>query len=342
MRRRSLFFLKPGQVAVQEDKVPTPGPGQVLVTTLLSGISAGTELLVYRGEVPAEMTVDAGIASLAGTFSYPLKYGYAAVGQVTALGPEVEPSWGGALVFAFHTHESVFVAAPEELLPVPPGVAPEEALFLANMETAVTLALDGAPLVGEQVAVFGQGVVGLLLTAILARFPLGSLVTLDRFSGRRLLSETFGAQTSFDPASPEVLHQVLAFLREERPYAGADLSYEVSGAPAALDLAIAATGYHGRVVIGSWYGSKAVELNLGGEFHRRRQRLISSQVSTMAPELRGRFDKRRTLNLAWQMIREISPARLITHRVPLKDAARAYELLDRRPEAAVQVVLTYD
>jgi threonine dehydrogenase-like Zn-dependent dehydrogenase len=135
---------------------------------------------------------------------------------------------------------------------------------------------------------------------------------------------------------------VLAFLQAERPYAGADLAYEVSGSPAALDMAVAATGYHGRVVIGSWYGHKAVELNLGGEFHRRRQRLFSSQVSTIAPELRGRFSKGRTLDLAWQMLREIGPARLITHRLPLEEAPRAYELLDRRPDEAVQVVLTYD
>lgn len=342
MKRRSLLFIRPGQVAVQEDQVSAPGPGQVLVKTLMSGISAGTELLVYRGEIPRDMAVDMSIAALARTFSYPLKYGYAAVGQVTVLGPEVESTWGGALVFAFHPHESLFVAAPGELLPVPADIDPEDAVFLANMETALTLALDGAPLVGEQVAVFGQGVVGLLLTAILARFPLGSLVTLDRFPGRRLLSETFGAQASFDPAAPEALAQVLAFLQGERPYAGADLAYEVSGSPGALNLAIAATGYHGRVVIGSWYGRKLGELNLGGEFHRQRQRLISSQVSTIAPELRGRFSKGRTLNLAWQMMRELAPARLISHRLPLEEAPRAYELLDRRPEEAVQVVLTYD
>jgi threonine dehydrogenase-like Zn-dependent dehydrogenase len=225
---------------------------------------------------------------------------------------------------------------------VPGDVAAEDAVFLANMETAVTLALDGAPLLGEQVAVFGQGVVGLLLTAVLARFPLGSLVTLDRFPGRRLLSETLGAQASFDPASPEVLAQVRAFLQGNRQFAGADLAYEVSGSPAALDLAVAATGYHGRVVIGSWYGRKSVGLNLGGQFHRGRQRLMSSQVSSIAPDLRGRFSKGRCLGVAWQLLREIRPARLITHRLPLEEASRAYEMLDQRPEEAVQVVLTYD
>jgi 2-desacetyl-2-hydroxyethyl bacteriochlorophyllide A dehydrogenase len=341
MTRRSLYFLNPRQVAVREERLSGPGPGQVLVKTLASAISSGTELLIYRGEVPGEMAVDESIAALKGTFSFPLKYGYAAVGQVMALGPEVDHTWSGALVCAFHPHESHFIAAPKELLPLPADVGPEEAVFLANMETAVTLALDGAPLLGEQVAVFGQGVVGLLLTSVLARFPLGYLVTLDLYPARRLLSETFGAQASFDPSSPQALAQVQSFLQKSS-YGGADLAYEVSGSPAALDMAIAATGDHGRVVIGSWYGSKRVSLNLGGEFHRRRQRLISSQVSTIAPELRGRFTKTRYLYLAWQMLQEIEPRRLISHRFPLEEAPQAYELLDRHPGEALQVILTYD
>jgi 2-desacetyl-2-hydroxyethyl bacteriochlorophyllide A dehydrogenase len=342
MIRRSLHFLQPRRVAVQEEELTGPGPGQVLVQTLVSAISSGTELLVYRGEVPAEMAVDETIGALGGKFSYPLKYGYAAVGRVAALGPGVEPVWDGALVFAFHPHESHFCAAPEELHLLPSGMAPEEAALLANMETAVTLALDGAPLLGEQVAVFGQGVVGLLLTSILARFPLDRLVTLDLHPGRRLLSETWGAGVSLDPAAPQALERLHTLLQDPSSNPGADLVYEVSGSPAALDMAVAAAGYHGRVVIGSWYGQKKAELHLGGEFHRRRQRLISSQVSTIAPELRGRFSKGRCLSLAWRLLREAGPARLITHRFPLEQAARAYELLDRRPEEALQVLLTYN
>ncbi|MDI6854963.1 MAG: zinc-binding alcohol dehydrogenase [Deltaproteobacteria bacterium] len=342
MTRRSLYFVKQRTAEVREENLTGPRAGEVLVQTLLSGISAGTELLVYRGEVPAEMAADETIAALSGTFAYPLKYGYAAVGRVTALGSGVERSWDGSLVFAFQPHESHFSAAPQNLLKVPPGLEPEDAVFLANMETAVTLALDGAPLLGEKVAVFGQGVVGLLLTALLAKFPLGALATLDLHANRRLLSETLGAQASFDPADPQALAGLRAFFKQLEDYDGADLTYEVSGSPAALDMAVAATGYHGRVVIGSWYGKKRLELNLGGEFHRRRQRLISSQVSTIAPELRGRFTKARCLDLAWRMIKEINPRRLISHRFPLAGAPQAYAMLDRRPEEALQVILTYE
>jgi threonine dehydrogenase-like Zn-dependent dehydrogenase len=129
-------------------------------------------------------------------------------------------------------------------------------------------------------------------------------------------------------------------LRQEQQ--GADLTYELSGNPAALDQAIAATGFSGRVVIGSWYGQKRADINLGGRFHRSRMRLISSQVSTLAPEWTGRWSKARRLQVAWRMLEQVQPAHLITHRFPLTQAAQAYALLDQHPEEAIQVLLTYE
>ena len=138
------------------------------------------------------------------------------------------------------------------------------------METAVTLLLDGQPLLGEQVAIFGQGIVGLLLTSLLARWPLSSLVTLDLYPKRRLLSENLGAHLSLDPATPSWRNNCWGALQGAGPYPGADLTYEVSGNPEALNQAIAITGFNGRVVIGSWYGRKRSDLDLGGRFHRSR------------------------------------------------------------------------
>ena len=209
------------------------------------------------------------------------------------------------------------------------------------METAVTFLLDGQPLMGEQVAIFGQGIVGLLLTALLSRWPLSSLVTLDLYPRRRLLSENLGAHLSLDPSAPDALARLAAGLQGHGPYPGADLSYEISGNPAALDQAIAATGFNGRVVIGSWYGMKRSDLNLGGRFHRSRMRLISSQVSSIAPELTGRWNNTRRYHTTWQMLAQVQPARFITQRFPIGQAAQAYELLDRHPEDAIQVILTY-
>jgi 2-desacetyl-2-hydroxyethyl bacteriochlorophyllide A dehydrogenase len=341
MKRRSLFFLAPGQVAIREEPLDAPGPGQVLVQTLISAISPGTELLIYRGQAPRELAVDETIPALAGRFGFPLKYGYAALGRVQELGKGVPGEWRGRLVFSFHPHESHFLAPLEELLLPPPQLLPEAAAFFPNMETAVTFAMDGQPQLGEQVAVFGQGVVGLLLTGLLARMPLASLVTLDLHESRRSLSREWGAHLSLDPAAPGAGEELLDALCGTGPYRGADLCFEVSGNPQALEQAIAATGFHGRVVIGSWYGRKKVDLNLGGRFHRSRMRLISSQVSTVVPELSGRWSKFRRYQLAWRLLRELDPVPLITHRFPLDQADRAYALLDENPAEALQVILTY-
>ena len=228
----------------------------MLVQTIISAISPGTEVLIYRGQAPQDMARDDAIAALAGEFSFPLKYGYAVVGKVVTLGPGVSPDWQDRLVFAFHPHESHFLATPDELQMLPLYLTAEDAVFFPNMETAVTFLLDGQPLMGEQVAVFGQGIVGLLLTALLARWPLNSLVTLDLYAKRRLLSENLGAQISLDPATPDLTERVLGYLQGAGPYPGADLTYEISGNPEALNQAIAVTGFNGRVVIGSWYGRK--------------------------------------------------------------------------------------
>jgi 2-desacetyl-2-hydroxyethyl bacteriochlorophyllide A dehydrogenase len=334
--RRSIYFISPHRVAVQEEALPDLAHGQVMVQTLCSAISPGTESLIYRGQFPRELSLDENLLALAGSFAYPLKYGYSAVGRVVDVGEGVDPAWRDRLVFAFHPHESCFTASPDELQVVPDDISPEDAVFLPNMETAVNLVMDGRPLIGEQVVVFGQGIVGLLTTALLSWFPLQNRVTLDRFALRRQASLELGAHTSLDPDEPDVLAQ----LRDLLP-SGADLAYELSGAPAALDAAIAVTGFAGRVVIGSWYGQKRLNLDLGGSFHRSRIRLISSQVSTLAPELSGRWSKPRRFTVAWEALRKLQPARFITHRFPVQDAAQAYQLIDQRPETTIQVLIQY-
>jgi 2-desacetyl-2-hydroxyethyl bacteriochlorophyllide A dehydrogenase len=336
VRSRALYFTAPGQIEIRERALPALASGQVRVQTLCSAISPGTEMLVYRGQFPRDLTVDESIGALAGAFAYPLQYGYAAVGRVVERAPDAGAEWAGRLVFAFQPHASHFVAAPEALLPVPDGINAETAAFLPNMETAVNFLLDGQPLIGERVAVFGQGIVGLLTTALLARFPLARLITLDRFAKRRAASLDLGAHLSLDPAAPDALAQLRG------PGDGADLTYELSGSPAALEQALAATGFAGRVIIGSWYGQKRAELDLGGRFHRSRLRLISSQVSTLTPQLHARWTKARRLAVAWERLRSAQPARLITHRFPFTEAARAYELIDQRPEETIQVMLSYE
>jgi len=336
MNRLSVVFTAPKQVSLIEEPQPEPGPGQLLVQTMLSAISPGTELLIYRGEFPDDLPVDESIPSLAGRLGYPLRYGYSAVGRVTAIGAQVDPQWQGRYAFSFQPHASSFTASPDELFPLPADIEPHDAVFLPNMETAANLCMDGAPLLGEHVVVFGQGIVGLLTTALLGRFPLESLVSLDCYPLRREASLQAGAHASLEAGIPQTLEQLRALQPE-----GADLTFELSGSPEALDQAIAATGYAGRLVLGSWYGKKPVTLDLGGRFHRSRIRLVSSQVSSIAPHLSGRWTKQRRFEVAWEMLRRVGPQRWITHRLPVSEAAQAYRLLDQAPGEAIQVVLEY-
>ena len=333
--RRSLYFTSPRHIEVREERLPEPAPDEVLVETICSAISPGTEMLVYRGEFP-NLPVDTQIDALTGIFSYPLCYGYANVGRIKEVGGQVKGEWQDRIVFSFQPHTSHFIARPESLLSVPLEMGPETAAFLPNMETAVNIVQDAAPILGERVMVFGQGIVGLLTTALLVEFPLATLITADRFALRRNASLALGIQASLDPGEPHF--QALAKSKLER---GADLSIELSGSPAALNDAIALTIFSGRIVIGSWYGEKPSLLDLGGSFHRSRIRLISSQVSSIAPELTGRWDKARRFDVAWDAIRRIQPQKWITHRFSLEQAGEAYQLLDKSPADAIQVMLTY-
>ena len=326
------MFASPGNVEVRQESTAAPSGDQVLVQTRYSAISAGTELMIYRGEAPNEMPADESLTALSGSLKFPLRYGYAAVGEVIGLGTKAPSDLEGRTVFAFQPHASHFLARPEELVPLPDELPLEAALFLPNMESAVNFLHDGAPLAGDRVVVFGQGVVGLLTTALLARMALSSLLTLDRYPIRREASQSIGAHQALDPSDADGLANVAG---------RADLAYELTGDPDALPQAIAATGYDGRVVVGSWYGTRRAELDLGGRFHRSRIKLLSSQVSSISPRLTGRWDKDRRLKFALQMIQQMQPSGLITHRYPFERAAEAYALLAEHPEQTIQVILTY-
>jgi 2-desacetyl-2-hydroxyethyl bacteriochlorophyllide A dehydrogenase len=338
MKQHRLEFSEPGRVVVKAGPVPRPGPEEVLVQTRYSAISPGTEMLVYRGQWPPGVPVDATIAALEGNFAYPLAYGYSAVGRVIGAGLAVPAEWINRRVFAFQPHQDLFCARPAALYPIPDDLDDETALFLPAMETAVNLLLDGSPLIGEKVLVLGQGVIGLLTTALLARFPLESLATLEAHPLRREASIRLGAGQCFDPQDPALLTRLGA-----KPGQGgqADLVYELSGNPAGLDTALALARYSGRVVVGSWYGAKRADLDLGAFFHRGRVMLISSQVSSIAPGLTGRWQAGRRLNLAWEMLGLVRPAACITQRFALAEAAAAYTLVDRRPGETIQVIFDY-
>lgn len=335
--RMSLYFTAPREVMLRREEVPPPSPGEVQVRSIISGISAGTEMLFYRGNVDEGSPLDTSIPSLREGLMRPFKYGYATVGAVESAGENVPQSWKGRTVFSFHSHESLFNASPGDLIPVPPGIGAEDAVMLPATETALSLVMDAAPLVGERAVVMGQGVIGLLTTAILSFMPLSRLVTTDLISLRRERSLALGADASVDPSGVTKDALEAAGLTS----GPADLVLELTGNPEALELATHMCGLEGRIVVGSWYGNQAFSCPLGEDFHRRRLRIISSQVSTIGGALSPRWTKERRIEEAWRMVSRIRPSRLITHRLPFGKAPSAYRLLDENAADAIQVILEY-
>lgn len=322
---KTLFFTAPKQVEVREISLPALNEDEVLVETVCSAISAGTEMLVYRGQFPQLQDANDTFSS---ELKYPLAYGYACVGRVRDIGKLVDSKWVDKLVFSFQPHSSSFIAHPSSLILIPQSLQTEHACFLPNMETAVNLVQDGAPILGERVMVIGQGIIGLLTASLLSEFPLANLTVVDSIKLRRhALQDQTSKVECLDPKDfgPSTF----------------DLVYELTGSPSALNTAIDHTTFSGRIVIGSWYGQKRAEIDLGGSFHRSRIKLISSQVSTISPELSGRWDKSRRFEVAWQALERILPAKWITHRFSLNDAPQAYQLLDENPQETIQVIFEY-
>lgn len=342
MKRKALYFTAPRQVELRQEELPALGADDVLVETICSAISAGTEMLIYQGRFPRELETDSVISSLRGGFKYPMAYGYATVGTVEQIGKEVNGEWLHRMVFSFQPHVSHFVTDCKSLFPIPDSLTPLSACFLPNMETAVNLVQDGAPILGERVLVLGQGVVGLLATSLLKEFPLDVLLTADQYDLRCEMSKVECRMSNvsrcetFAASETDFREQAFSTLG-----AGADLTFELSGNPAALNEAILLTRFNGRIVIGSWYGEKPADIQLGGSFHRSRIKLISSQVSTISPELSARWDKSRRFDVAWKALERIQPEKWITHRFAIDDAQGAYRILDENPQDTIQVIFDY-
>ncbi|WP_050032915.1 zinc-dependent alcohol dehydrogenase [Halorubrum halophilum] len=347
MTDAALYFTGPETVELRETAVGQPAADELLVDTRASAISAGTELLVYRDQMPSDLPADETLDALDGDLSYPLRYGYAASGVVREVGADVDPDWISRPVFSFVPHQTSFRATPDSVLALPPETTPAAGSLLPSVETATNLVLDAAPRLGERVVVFGAGVIGLCVTRLLAAFPLESLVVVDPIERRRTLAAALGADRTTTPAdladteTADVDRADTDPVDTDPAVEQADLAIELSGQPSALDDALGAVGYDARIVVGSWYGTKREPIDLGGRFHRDRIDIVSSQVSTISPELRGRWDRDRRMDAALDRLDWIPADELITHRIPFERAPEAYELLDSAPDAAVQVILEY-
>lgn len=331
---RAVWLASAGQLELRPESVPPPGAREVQVRTLVSAPSHGTEMLVYRGQVPAGTPLD--LPTLSGSFAFPIKYGYAAVGRIVGVGDAVSSLSAGDVVFVHHPHQTLFNVDASMPVRLPPALSPEHGVFLANAETALNIVLDAAPRLTENVVVFGQGTVGLLVAQLLRRAGAGIVITVDPIELRRSVSRTVAADLSLPPG-PEVASAVQAATGGR----GADIVVEVSGSPSALQSAVDCAADEALVVAASWYGTKPVELQLGGHFHRGRVGIRSSQVGRINPALAPRWDRARRTEAVLSLLPELRLDELTTQRVPFADAAAAYELLDQNPCETLQLLLTY-
>ena len=316
--------LRRVQIKREQQEEIALSSGNVRIRTMYSGISAGTEMLVYRGQVPKGMTLGLNASSTEELIDYPIKYGYCNVGRVEKTGENCKRLEIGDVVFTFHPHETEFVAPEESCIDIPSDIPPINGVFIANVETAIGIVHDANLRLGENVTVIGLGIIGLLVSLLSQRSG-SSVVALEKLKNRLELARSFGIP-SFDNTK-----QIFS----------PDVVIETSGNPDALQEAINMSGPETRIVVGSWYGSKEVRLDLGQKFHRNRNQIISSQVSRINPALQGRWTKERRLLLAVDLLKQLPLSKLITDVFPFVDAARAYEKIDKHPESTLQVVLDY-
>ena len=328
MRARALLFVEPGVVEIRDVDVSEPEAGEVLIRTAFSGISGGTEMLAYRGELDADMPRDETLGSLGGTFRYPFEYGYAAAGVVERSRSDLPE---GAHVLAFHPHQDRFVAATTDVVPVT-GTDLRLATLLPLVETAFQITLDAEIRLGEPAVVLGLGAVGILTGALLARSG-ATVLGCDPRPWRRAAAKRFG----FEAHDPDGISDAL---RERRPE-GAPLVVEVSGDPAALSSALGLLANEGAALVASWYGRKLVGLPLGAEFHRRRLSIRSTQVSRIPARLSGTWTIARRRAVALELLRELPVQTLATHEFGFDDARAAYEAIDRGEDGLMHVALTY-
>jgi 2-desacetyl-2-hydroxyethyl bacteriochlorophyllide A dehydrogenase len=329
VRAHSVWFAAPRTVELQTIDLPALQEDQVLVRTEYSGISAGTELLAYRGELDPEMPVDETIGALGGTFRYPFQYGYSCVGVVEE---SRSPLDVGQTVFAFHPHQSHFVAEASALVPVD-GIEARVATLFPLVETALQITLDAGPLYGERVVVFGLGTVGALTALLLSRTG-ARVLGVDPRPWRAGLLQDLALET----AAPDDLLTALTIDGRQEPV---PLIVEASGSPDALRTALGLLAHEGTALVASWYGTKDVPLPLGHHFHRRRLTIRSSQVSTIPARLADRWDADRRRRVVASLLGELPLDVFATHVFPVTDVAAAFAAIDQGREGIVHAALWY-
>ena len=296
---RAFWVCRPGAGEIRPAEVGRPGPGEVRVRTVCSGVSRGSEALVFNGRVPADQRQVMRAPFQEGELPGPVKYGYLNVGVV-----EEGPSdLLGRLVFCLYPHQTAYVVQASDVVPVPDGVPASRAVLAGTVETAVNALWDTAPLVGDRVAVVGGGMVGLCVARLLAGFPGVRVTVVDVDAERSVVVGRIGA----------------AFATPDLAPGECDVVVHASATGAGLQLSLDLLASEGTVVDLSWYGDGRVDLALGGAFHSRRLTIRSSQVGMVSPARRARRTRTDRLALALDLLRDPGYDALVSGSSPFAD-----------------------
>ncbi|MDE3724200.1 dehydrogenase [Nocardiopsis sp. N85] len=296
---RAFWTQSPGRGEIREVGIPDPGPGEVLVRTLYSGISRGTETLVFGGGVPPNQYEVMRAPFQEGDFPGPLKYGYLNVGTVRE-GPE---ELVGRTVFTLYPHQDLFTVPAEAVSPLPEGVPAERAVLAGTVETAVNALWDASPLIGDRIAVVGAGMVGCCVARLLAGIPGVRVQLVDTVPERADTADLLGVDFALAPDAED----------------GCDLVFHASATEAGLIRSLELLAAEGEVVELSWYGDRRVILPLGEEFHSRRLTMRASQVGMISPARRSRYDHAERLGLALRLLADPAFDALLTGESPFEE-----------------------
>jgi NADPH:quinone reductase-like Zn-dependent oxidoreductase len=299
---RSLWYVDKGIVELRESPLPPLGSGEARVRTLFSGISRGTERLVFSGAIGRSEWERMRCPMQEGAFPFPVKYGYCAVGIVE----EGRADLLGRGVFCLHPHQDIFQVPADRLALIPERIPPRRATLAANMETALNALWDSGAGPGDRIVVVGAGTVGLLVAGLAARLPGAAVTAVDPVESRRPLAEALGAAFADPAKAPQ----------------DSDVVFHASASAAGLATAIACAGLEATIVEMSWYGDRPVEVQLGGAFHSRRLRLVSSQVGQVSPDRRPRWDYRRRMQAALGLLDLSALDLLVAKEIAFEDAPR--------------------
>lgn len=282
----------------------------VLVETLFSGISRGTERLVFEGRVPASEARRMTQAAQEGSFDFPVKFGYCAVGRV------VEGELAGRHVFALHPHQTSFRLPVTALSVLPERLPPERAVLAANMETALNILWDSGASAGDRIAVIGAGVVGALVGYLAAQLPGAEVTLVDVNPSRQVLAGALGC----------------VFARPANAPAECDVVIHTSATEEGLALAVESAGQEGTIVEASWFGSGVVGVPLGGAFHSRRLRIIGSQVGHIPSSRAPRWSHSRRMSMALDLACDERLDMLISGETAFSEIASRYAEILRDPD----------